>query len=214
MLINAQSNPASPVIAITAGEPAGIGPDLCVLLAQEPQAENLVVIANAGLLAQRARQLGKQWHALPADAPRGDAYTPGAMAVIDVPLAAPVTAGQLDPANSAYVLHTLEAAVDGCLAGHFAAMVTAPVHKGVINDAGIAFTGHTEFLAARTRADSCGDDARRRRLARRARHDPPRRQGYCAADHRRQSASKRCASCSATSRAASAWRSRASRSRA
>jgi 4-hydroxythreonine-4-phosphate dehydrogenase len=64
-----------------------------------------------------------------------------------------VTAGQLDPANSAYVLHTLEAAADGCLAGRFAAMVTAPVHKGVINDAGIAFTGHTEFLAARTRAD-------------------------------------------------------------
>jgi 4-hydroxythreonine-4-phosphate dehydrogenase len=141
------------VIAITAGEPAGIGPDLCVLLAQEPQAEKLVVIANAGLLAQRARQLGLAWHALPADAPRGDAFTPGAMAVLDLPLGAPVTPGQLDPANSAYVLQTLAAAADGCLAGHFSAMVTAPVHKGVINDAGIAFTGHTEFLAARTRAD-------------------------------------------------------------
>jgi 4-hydroxythreonine-4-phosphate dehydrogenase len=141
------------VIAITAGEPAGIGPDLCVLLAQEPLAEKLVVIANAGLLAQRARQLGLAWHALPADAPRGDAFTPGAMAVLDLPLGAPVTPGQLDPANSAYVLQTLAAAADGCLAGRFAAMVTAPVHKGVINDAGIAFTGHTEFLAARTRAD-------------------------------------------------------------
>lgn len=150
--ISPRSTQAEPVIAITAGEPAGIGPDLCVLLAQEPQAEKLVVIANAGLLAQRARQLGLAWYGLPSGQPRNAGFTPGALEIIDVPLAAAVTAGRLDPANSAYVLQTLETAADGCMSRRFAAMVTAPVHKGVINDAGIAFTGHTEFLAARTRA--------------------------------------------------------------
>jgi 4-hydroxythreonine-4-phosphate dehydrogenase len=145
-------NQAEPIIAITAGEPAGIGPDLCVLLAQEPQAEKLVVIANIGLLAQRAQQLGIPWHGTPFGKRRKAAFMPGAMEIIDVPLAAAVTAGRLAPANSAYVLQTLETAANGCMSGRFAAMVTAPVHKGVINDAGIAFTGHTEFLAARTRA--------------------------------------------------------------
>jgi 4-hydroxythreonine-4-phosphate dehydrogenase len=123
-----------------------------VLLAQEPQAEKLVVIANAGLLAQRARQLGLPWHESPFGERPSSGFTPGALEIIDIPLAAAVTAGRLDPANSAYVLHTLETAADGCTSGRFAAMVTAPVHKGVINDAGITFTGHTEFLAARTRA--------------------------------------------------------------
>ena len=150
MAITHQPAHVAPVIAVTAGEPAGIGPDLCVMLAQQPQAEHLVVIANAGLLEQRARQLGLAWRSLPFDAGRASAFAPGAMQVIDVPLAAAVTAGRLERANSAYVLHTLEAAVDGCMSGRFDAMVTAPVHKGVINDAGIAFTGHTEFLAART----------------------------------------------------------------
>ncbi|MEO8442324.1 MAG: 4-hydroxythreonine-4-phosphate dehydrogenase PdxA, partial [Betaproteobacteria bacterium] len=150
--ISHHPNPAGPVIAITAGEPAGIGPDLCVLLAQQPQAEKLVGIASAGLLAQRAQQLGLAWHGLPFGGSRNAAFTPGTMEIIDVPLAAPVTAGQLDRANSAYVLQTLETAADGCTSGRFAAMVTAPVHKGVINDAGIAFTGHTEFLEARTHA--------------------------------------------------------------
>ena len=140
-----------PVIAITAGEPAGIGPDLCVLLAQKPQIENLVVIANAQLLNERARQMRLPWRGLPFDAKRVGAVAPGALPVIDVPLAAAVTAGRLDPANASYVLRTLEIAVDGCMAGTFDAMVTAPVHKGIINDAGIAFTGHTEFLAERTR---------------------------------------------------------------
>ena len=149
--ISPHSNPARPVIAITAGEPAGVGPDLCVLLAQQPQAEKLVVIASADLLAQRARQMSLPWHGVPIGEPR-DALTRGSMEVIDVPLAAAVTAGKLDRANSAYVLQTLETAADGCLSGRFAAMVTAPVHKGVINYAGIAFTVHTEFIAARTRA--------------------------------------------------------------
>jgi 4-hydroxythreonine-4-phosphate dehydrogenase len=141
----------APVIAITAGEPAGIGPDLCVLHAQKAQAENLVVIANAGVLEQRARQLNLPWQSLPFNAQARSAFTPGALPVIDVPVAAAVTAGRLDRANASYVLQTLELAVDGCMSGRFGAMVTAPVHKGIINDAGIAFTGHTEFLAARTR---------------------------------------------------------------
>ena len=142
-----KNNP--PVIAITAGEPAGIGPDLCVQLAQRPQTERLVVVANAELLEQRARQLGLPWRALQFDraAPAAGA---GALQVLDVPLAAPVTAGRLDPANSRYVLETLEFALAGCLDGRFDAIVTAPVHKGVINDAGMPFTGHTEFFAGRT----------------------------------------------------------------
>jgi len=125
---------------------------LCVLLAQQPPTEKLVVIANAGMLEQRARQLGLAWRSLPFDGARKAAFVPGAMEVIDVPLAAAVIAGQLDRANSRGVLQTLEVAIDGCMSGRFDAMVTAPVHKGIINDAGIAFTGHTEFLAARTHA--------------------------------------------------------------
>jgi 4-hydroxythreonine-4-phosphate dehydrogenase len=150
--ITHRSNHETPVIALTAGEPAGIGPDLCVMLAQRPQTEKLVVIANAGLLEQRARLLGLPWHSLPFNGRRSIRFAPGAMEVIDVPLAAAVNAGQLDRANATYVLQTLEIAADGCLSGRFDAMVTAPVHKGIINDAGIAFTGHTEFLAAHTRA--------------------------------------------------------------
>ena len=121
-----------------------------MLLAQRPQAENLVVIANASLLEQRAGQLRLPWRTLPFTTAAASAFTPGALPVIDVPLAAAVTAGRLDRANAGYVLRTLEVAVDGCMGGRFDAMATAPVHKGVINDAGIAFTGHTEFLAQRT----------------------------------------------------------------
>jgi len=138
------------IIAVTAGEPAGIGPDLCVMLAQQPRAEHLVVVADRRLLEQRAQVLGLPWRSLPFDPAANAAFEHGALPVIDVRLGAAVTAGQLDSANAAYVLRTLEVAVDGCLSGQFDAMVTAPVHKGVINDAGIPFTGHTEFLAART----------------------------------------------------------------
>jgi len=142
----------APVIAVTAGEPAGIGPDLCVMLAQEPQPEHLVVIASGEMLAQRARMLGLPWRAVAFDPAVRPPFERGAMPVVDVPLAAAVTAGKLERANAAYVVRTLEIAVDGCREGRFAAMVTAPVHKGIINDAGIPFTGHTEFLAQRTGA--------------------------------------------------------------
>lgn len=141
-----------PVIAITAGEPAGIGPDLCVMLAQRPRSEHLVVIASQQLLGERALCLGLPWRSLPFDPRAKPAFVPGALPVIDVALATAATAGRLERANAGYVLRTLELAVEGCISGRFHAMVTAPVHKGIINDAGIAFTGHTEFLAARTRA--------------------------------------------------------------
>jgi 4-hydroxythreonine-4-phosphate dehydrogenase len=137
------------LFAVTPGEPAGIGPDLCLLLAAQPQPQPLIAIASLALLAARASQLKLSVQLLPVSpaawprlpAPASSLY------VWDTPLNAPVTAGQLDPANAAYVLATLERAAHGCVNGDFAAMITAPVHKGVINQAGIAFSGHTEFLA-------------------------------------------------------------------
>jgi 4-hydroxythreonine-4-phosphate dehydrogenase len=123
-------------IAVTAGEPAGIGPDLCLALAQANLPAELVIIGNRALLAERAALLG-------VDAPAQ---------VIDIPLGAPCVPGRLDPANARHVLAMLDRAIDGCSRGEFAAMVTAPVQKSIINDAGVPFTGHTEYLAERTRA--------------------------------------------------------------
>ncbi|MBF7144257.1 MULTISPECIES: 4-hydroxythreonine-4-phosphate dehydrogenase PdxA [Pseudomonas] len=136
--------------AVTPGEPAGIGPDLCLLLASNAQPYPLIAITSRDLLAERATQLGLAVALHPVNslalpdtpAPAGTLY------VLDVPLAAPVVAGQLDPANAQFVLDTLTRAGEGCLAGEFAGMITAPVHKGVINEAGTAFSGHTEFLQA------------------------------------------------------------------
>lgn len=139
-----------PVIAITAGEPAGIGPDLCVLLADSAYPARLVVIADRNLLQARAQQRGIEVALLPYDPNRTAAHQPGTLEVLHVPLAATALPGTLDARNSPYVLDTLQRAVAGCQSGAFDAMVTAPVHKGVINDAGIPFTGHTEFLAAQT----------------------------------------------------------------
>ena len=140
-----------PHIAITAGEPAGIGIDLCVMLAAHPLPARITVIADQTVLADRARtlQLPLHIHAYNSDHwPEHQGQHQ--LTVLHQPCAASVTAGQLNPANSRYVLHTLERAIDGCMRSEFDAMVTAPVHKGVINDAGITFTGHTEFLAERT----------------------------------------------------------------
>jgi 4-hydroxythreonine-4-phosphate dehydrogenase len=137
-----------PVVALTSGEPAGVGPELCALLAQDPPPARIVVLGDADLIAQRAQAWGRQ-AALPPYDP-GRAVQRG-VEVAHLPLAAPCTAGVVDPANAGYVLALLDRAIDGCLEGEFDAMVTAPVHKGVINDAGIAFTGHTEYLAERTR---------------------------------------------------------------
>jgi 4-hydroxythreonine-4-phosphate dehydrogenase len=137
-----------PLVAVTPGEPAGIGPDLCVMLARQALPARIVVVADATLLAQRAALLGikVKLAAFDGEAPAG----PGVLSVCHVPLAREARAGVLDPANSRYVLRTLELAADYCRDGVCGAMATAPVHKGVINDAGIPFTGHTEFLAQRT----------------------------------------------------------------
>ena len=135
-------------LVITSGEPAGIGPDLCVKLASSSPEIPFVVIGDRNLLRQRAALLGcdLQLH----DFIPGQAGQPGGIALVHVPLAAACHPGKLDPANSTYVLATLKRAVEGCLAGEFSGMVTTPVHKGIINDAGIPFTGHTEFLAEQT----------------------------------------------------------------
>jgi len=140
-----------PRIALTSGEPAGIGPDVCLGLAQRQLDCDLVCLGDRQLLAERARALGLQVELRPSDG-ASRRHVPGTLAVEHHPLAAPVVAGRLDVRNSPYVVRMLERACDGALAGEFAAIVTAPVHKGAINDAGIPFTGHTEFLADRTRA--------------------------------------------------------------
>jgi 4-hydroxythreonine-4-phosphate dehydrogenase len=134
------SNPAT--IAITSGESAGIGPDLCVLIASQLQANRnsqYVLLADKELLANRADMLNIKW---PCTAPN--------VLIEHIPLTEKVTAGKLNHANSKYVLQLIDRAIDGCRNNEFTAMVTAPVHKGIINDAGIDFTGHTEYLAAKT----------------------------------------------------------------
>lgn len=138
--------PATPILAITSGEPAGIGPDICLTLAQQTLPCRCVVLADKQLLAERARQLGY-------NVPLADYYpnhppTPGTLEVLHIPLAAPCHTGQLNSANAHYVLSLLDRAYSGICQGEFAGMVTAPLHKGIINDAGIPFSGHTEYLAA------------------------------------------------------------------
>ena len=137
-----------PVIAVTSGEPAGIGPELCLRLATFPGDVQLVVIGDRNLLAERARLLGLNV-AVRAFCPKNPVDR-SMLDILHIPLAAPSKPGQLDAANGPYVLALLDRALAGCQSGEFAAMVTAPVHKGVINDAGVPFTGHTEYLAEKT----------------------------------------------------------------
>ena len=136
------------IVALTPGEPAGIGPDLTLQLALVATVR-MVVIADKPMLQQRAADLaldisivdfatGENLSGLP---------TPCALEVIHVPTRNPVACGHLDPANSTYVLETLDRATQGCLSGEFDALVTGPIHKGVVNAANIPFTGHTEYLA-------------------------------------------------------------------
>ena len=149
---------ALPVIAVTSGEPSGIGPDICLQLASREWPAQLVVLGDRDLLNDRAHTLGLDINAI---------------SIQHIPLQKTALAGQLDPANARYVLDILDAALTGCISGQYAAMVTAPVHKGVINDAGIAFTGHTEYLAEHTQtprvvmmlADMGGDSGLRVALA-------------------------------------------------
>lgn len=141
-----RSDPAA--LVLTPGEPAGIGPDLLIALAQEGFPEPVLAIADPALLVERAAQLDLPLQILPPD----PAPSPvGTLRVLPVPLAAAVEAGRPDPRNAGYVLQTLRVAVEGCLSGQFGGLVTGPVHKAVINAAGIPFSGHTEFLAEATR---------------------------------------------------------------
>jgi 4-hydroxythreonine-4-phosphate dehydrogenase len=142
-------------LVITAGEPAGIGPDLCVQLAAASPEIPFVVIADKNLLQQRAARLGIALQVRDFAAGQKNVSQPNTLSVIHVPLVAACHAGELNAANSEYVLTTLRRAVQGCQGneqgrGEFSGMVTAPVHKGIINEAGITFTGHTEFLAEQT----------------------------------------------------------------
>lgn len=126
---------AKPVIAVTSGEPAGIGPELCLALTEREFPARLLVLGDRQLIEERARLLGRS--------------TAG-IEILHIPLAAPSTPGKPDVRNAGYVLALLDRALAGCVSGEYAALVTGPLHKGVINDAGIPFTGHTEYLAAKT----------------------------------------------------------------
>ena len=145
----------TPVIAVTSGEPAGVGPELCLDLASRPLPDGgsgrpvqVVVLADRDLLAGRAAHLGRR--VVLRDWVPGVAPVSGVLDILHVPLGVACVPGKVDPGNAAYVLHLLDRALAGCQSGEFAAMVTAPVHKAVINDAGIPFTGHTEYLAEKT----------------------------------------------------------------
>ena len=137
-----------PVIAVTSGEPAGIGPELCLRLAAYPGEVQPVILADRNLLDERAALLGLDLTF--RDFCPQNAVDRSQLDVLHIPLAAPSKPGQLNAANGSYVLALLDRALAGCQSGEFAAMVTAPVHKGVINEAGVHFTGHTEYLAEKT----------------------------------------------------------------
>ena len=135
-----------PVFAITSGEPAGIGPDVCLDLPQFQLPARCVVLADIDLMRERARLLGKDVQIVPyqADKLPSDSNT---VEVLHIPVAEPVQAGVLNVNNAPYVIDLLDRAHQGIVAGEFAGMVTAPLHKGIINDAGIPLSGHTEYLA-------------------------------------------------------------------
>ena len=136
----------SPLVVLTAGEPAGVGPDLCALLARERFPGRLVIAGDREVIASRAAARG-----IPFEIPEypGRDAAP-AVSLLHVQAPAPVVAGQLDARNGRHVLALIDRAIDGCIAGEFDAMVTAPVQKSTLNEAGVAFTGHTEYLAERT----------------------------------------------------------------
>jgi 4-hydroxythreonine-4-phosphate dehydrogenase len=137
---------ASSLVALTAGEPAGIGPDLCALLSRDAHPGRIVIVGDRKVIASRALARGIAFD--PPEYSGRDAAP--AVSMISIAAAAAVTPGRLDPANGRHVVALLDRAIDGCVGGEFDAMVTAPVQKSTINDAGIAFTGHTEYLAQRT----------------------------------------------------------------
>ena len=135
-------------IAITPGEPAGIGPDLVISLAQQPWPVQLVVVASKDLIKQRAEQLNLPVTLIDYDPSlEAQPQVAGTLTILDIPLAQPCIAGTLDANNGAYVVETLQVASDKNMSGEFEAIVTGPVHKGLINKSGVPFSGHTEFFA-------------------------------------------------------------------
>jgi len=149
-----KSKSRRPFFAVTTGEPAGIGPDVSLMLCQQALAAEIVLLGDINLLAKRSRQLGLKLQLKPfaADEPEtwseDTEYSETSVRVLHIPLVAPAEAGVLNPDNGPYVLEMLRTAGEACLAGIFSAVVTAPVQKSVINDSGIAFSGHTEFFAS------------------------------------------------------------------
>jgi len=139
-------------IAFTPGEPAGIGPDLCVALAMEQRNHPIVAFCSEELIQQRATLLGQSIRIESYAQEKPVQQDSGTLTIYPIELAAKSQPGVLDPANAGYVLDTLTHAIDGCMAKQFSALVTGPIHKGVINDAGHTFSGHTEFLAERTQS--------------------------------------------------------------
>lgn len=139
-------------IALTSGEPAGIGPELCAMIASQHDWDcELVCFCDRELLAERAHAVGQPLQLREFDPYQSPVrHRRGTLTVAHQPLAIPAEPGRLDPANGRYVLALLDGALDGIAAGRFDAMVTAPVQKSVINDAGVTFSGHTEYLAERT----------------------------------------------------------------
>lgn len=137
----------TPRLALTPGEPSGIGPDICLMLAQEALPAEIVVVASKELLETRAKQLGLTIDLVEFDpslpsAPNGQ----GKLKIVSIPLLSDCVAGVLNVANSRYVLNTLDRAFDLCAKGLCHAMVTGPVHKAIIHQSGVDFTGHTEYL--------------------------------------------------------------------
>lgn len=142
-----------PRLAITAGEPAGIGPELVIRLAATPLAANFVAVTDRGLLERAAQRCGQTVELIDDDGSDIVERRPGQLRVRHIALGATETPGAPDPANAKHVLATLAEAADGCQQGRYAAIVTAPLQKASINEAGIPFSGHTEFFAERAGAE-------------------------------------------------------------
>jgi 4-hydroxythreonine-4-phosphate dehydrogenase len=145
--VSAAAPASSAAIALTCGESAGIGPDLCLAAAGGARDYPLVCLADRGLLIERARLLGVRCELNDYQPGMAPARAAGTLTVLHQPLACPAVPGRLEPRNAPVVLQHIARAVAGCQRGEFAALVTAPVQKSVINDAGLPFTGHTEYLA-------------------------------------------------------------------
>ncbi|SFR89825.1 4-hydroxythreonine-4-phosphate dehydrogenase [Dyella sp. OK004] len=144
---------ALPRLAVTAGEPAGIGPELLIRLAATSLAANFVAITDRALLERAAERCGTTVELIDDDGGAITERRPGTLRVQQVPLAALEQPGRPDPDNARHVLTTLAEAADGCMSGRYQAVVTAPLQKSSINDSGIRFSGHTEFFAERSRSD-------------------------------------------------------------